>query len=86
MASVTPATVTVATDNQQTVKGIAKTNLVNINKASVSQLGSLVRIGEVRAQKIIDGRPYQRIEDLVIKKIIPRSVFEGIKGQITVGD
>lgn len=57
---------------------------VDINTASLSDLDRLPRIGPVTAQKIIGGRPYQRIEDLVIKKAVTRTVFEQIKGQIVV--
>jgi hypothetical protein len=39
-------------------------------------------IGEVYAQKIIDGRPYARKDELVSKKILPSATYEKIKGQI----
>lgn len=66
------------------VSGGIKNNKINVNKASASELMELSGIGEVRAQAIIDGRPYRAIEDLVARKIIPASVFEKIKTKISV--
>lgn len=57
--------------------------LVNINTASARELDSLPGIGEVRAQAIIDNRPYSSIEDLVAKKAVPQSVYDKIKEKIT---
>lgn len=57
---------------------------VNINRASLSELDGLWGIGPATAQKILNGRPYQTIDDLVAKKILSASVFEKIKEQITV--
>ena len=55
---------------------------ININSASLKELDSLAGIGAVRAQAIIDNRPYATTQDLVSKKIIPKSVFEDIKEEI----
>jgi len=57
---------------------------ININTASASELDTLWGIGEVRAKAIIDNRPYQSIEELKTKKIIPSNVYERIKDEITV--
>lgn len=57
---------------------------ININTASASQLDSLWGVGEARAKAIIAGRPYQAVEELVKRKIIPQNVFEKIKNEITV--
>jgi competence protein ComEA len=57
---------------------------ININAASVGELDKLEGIGATRAQAIIDGRPYGKVEDLLEKSIIPKSVFEKIKQQISV--
>lgn len=59
-------------------------NTININTASKSQLDSLSGVGEAMAQKIIDNRPYNTIEDLVEKKVVSKGVFEKIKERITV--
>ncbi len=57
---------------------------ININNASLSDLDKLSGVGPVTAQKIIDGRPYQAIEDLLSRKIINKSTFEKIKDKISV--
>jgi competence protein ComEA len=57
--------------------------LVNINSASKSQLESLPKIGPVTAEKIIAGRPYNGVEDLLIQKVVGNSVFEQIKDLVT---
>lgn len=57
---------------------------ININTASLSELDSLSGIGPVTSSKIISGRPYQSIEELLDKKILSKTVFEKIKDQISV--
>lgn len=66
------------------VVGISYDSVVNINIASQSELEDLPSIGPVTAKKIIDGRPYQSIEELKTKKIVGRSTFEKIKDLIAV--
>lgn len=58
--------------------------LISINSASLSQLDALTSIGAVRAQAIIDGRPYTRIEELTERKILPQSVFDKNKDKLTL--
>lgn len=57
--------------------------LVNINSASQRQLEELPRIGPVTAEKIIAGRPYNIVDDLLIRKIVGVSVFDQIKDLVT---
>lgn len=59
------------------------TGLINVNTASKGQLESLPGIGPVRAQTIIDNRPYSAVDELRIKKIIPSNIYEDIKEKIT---
>ena len=56
---------------------------VNINSASDAELDNLKGVGKVTAEKIIDGRPYTSIEELVSKKVISQKVFDQIKEQIS---
>lgn len=56
---------------------------VNINKAALSELETLWGIGAKRAEAIIAGRPYGKIEDLLERKIVPTNVFEAIKDKIS---
>lgn len=55
---------------------------ININTASVSDLDSLPGVGDVTANKIISGRPYSSIQDLLDKKIVSAKVFREIQSLI----
>ena len=71
----------------QNVSGVVlgqNTNLLNINTASVQELDKLSGIGPTYAQKIIEHRPYSNTEELLSKKVLPKSTFEKIKNSITI--
>lgn len=55
---------------------------VSINNASMSELESLSGVGPATAQKIIDGRPYGKLEDLMNVKGIGQSTYDKLKGGI----
>ena len=57
---------------------------MNINTASKEQLDALPEIGPVKAQTIIDGRPYKKIEDIMKVKGIKQGTFDKIRDHITV--
>lgn len=57
---------------------------VNINTATKEQLEALPEIGPVKAQAIIAGRPYAKIEDIMKVKGIKEKTFLKIKDSITV--
>jgi competence protein ComEA len=66
------------TDPGKTAKG----SLLDINSAGKDDLKALPGIGDAYSQKIIDGRPYNRKDDLVRRKIIPQATYDKIKDQI----
>lgn len=75
---------------EQSTLGVQGTQLltnyakVNINSASQSQLEALPAIGPVTASKIVNGRPYNSVEELLTKKVVGKSTFEKIKELISV--
>lgn len=64
--------------------GDIKNNLVSINSASLSDLDSLPGVGPATAQKIIDNRPYQTLDELVGKKAIGSSLYEKLKNNLSL--
>lgn len=57
---------------------------ININSASMEELDTLPGVGKVTAQKIINNRPYQSIEELLTKKVVGKSVYEKIKDLVSL--
>lgn len=66
------------------ITGNLPSKQININKASIEELDRLSGVGIATAQKIINGRPYISIDDLLNDKIVGSKVFEKIKSKITV--
>lgn len=58
--------------------------MVDINQADRATLQRLPGIGRVKAEAIIAGRPYLRIEDIMKVKGIKKKTFEGIRDLIEV--
>jgi len=71
-----------AADVKPLVVAQAKTELIDINRATAEELMTLKGIGEARAKAIIRGRPYARKDDLVRKKVVPLSIYDEIKDKI----
>ena len=68
--------------------GITKDGIININKASLSELQEITGIGEVKAKSIIDYREknggFKSIEDIKNVDGIGSKTFEKIKEQICI--
>ena len=60
------------------------TGTIDINSASVSELDTLWGIGEVTAKKIIENRPYGKVEDLLEKGVLKSNVYAEIKDKVSV--
>jgi len=59
-----------------------KAALLDINTATKAELTALPGIGDAYSQKIIDGRPYARKDQLLAKNILPKATYDKIKDQI----
>lgn len=56
--------------------------VVDINTADKATLEKLKGIGPARADAIIKGRPYKGKDELVENKILPQSVYDGLKDEL----
>lgn len=68
----------------QSLSLVGQSTLININSASESELDGLPGVGLATASKIISGRPYGDIQDLLNRKIVSPTVWGKIKNQVSV--
>jgi len=83
----TPTTAAPKTSTRTPAQSTAKATpgqKVNINTATKEQLEALPEVGPVKAQAIIDGRPYKTTEDVMKVKGIKEGTYGKIKDLITV--
>jgi competence protein ComEA len=66
------------------VSGAAISGKINVNTASAAELDQLWGVGPATAEKIISGRPYGSVEELLTKKILNSNVYERCKDEVTV--
>jgi len=52
---------------------------VDINKASLDDLKKDPGLDESMAKKVVDGRPFKSVDDLLSKKILAKDVFDKVK-------
>lgn len=55
---------------------------ININTASLEELDLLPEVGQTIAQKIVQNRPYNSLQELIDKKALRSNALEKIKEQI----
>jgi competence protein ComEA len=61
----------------------SQTGLIDINKATLTDLRSLPGIGPVKAREIVAGRPYVSVDDLKTRKILPKGTYDKIRDRIS---
>lgn len=66
----------------ETRKASPARRVIDINTASEQELMTLHGIGEARARAIVEGRPYDRKDDLVRRKVIPQGVYDRIRERL----
>lgn len=58
------------------------TGQVDINTASESQLREVPGIGSAYAKRIVQNRPYSSKDQLVTKGVLPKGVYDKVKGRL----
>jgi competence protein ComEA len=64
-------------------EGWSRDKPLNLNSATKDQLLSLPGITDAEADRVIDGRPYQEANELLTRRILPKSEYDKISDRIT---
>ena len=80
----TEGTIAVPEEMKKAAQTAAPKYSLNINTASKEQLDALPGIDPKTAQAIIDGRPYEKTEDLLKVKGIDPKIYSQIKDLVKV--
>jgi hypothetical protein len=57
---------------------------LDLNSATIDDLRQVPGISEATAKKIVESRPYARADELITKKILSKSAYDGIREHVTV--
>lgn len=84
------ATETVRRDTKAVVDGVKEgmgsdNKAININKASRDELLTLPGMTEAEADRIIAQRPFDNVDDLVKRRVIPESEYDKIRDRVIAG-
>ena len=71
-------------DGSRADRPLSPTGRINLNTATREELEALPEIGPVKAQAIIDARPFKSTEDVMRVTGIKEATYEAIRDQITV--
>jgi len=83
-SEVTKSAQSAQTKAKSTAAKLAQGTKININTADQSTIEKLPEIGPVKAKAIIDGRPYNSIEDIMKVKGIKGKTFDAVKDYIVI--
>lgn len=61
-----------------------ESDLISINQANLDALQTLSGIGAVKAQAIIDNRPYSNLDDLLSKKVLSENLLNNLRAQLSL--
>lgn len=89
-ANTAKATSEVVRDSKAVAKGVAdgikqqteRDKRIDVNRASADDLKTLPGVDDMRAQSIIDGRPYDNTGQLVSKHVVSQAEYDRIAAQI----